>query len=198
LKYEINRIFENIHYKQILKQIEKRIKDKRIIDELYKMIKVKIINFKIEKETSLEVPQGSVLSPFLFNIYMHNLDSHFHELIKQKEKTSIKKANPLYANERIKLLNDAKKKGASLKERMRMMTAFRKRLKRAGHKLYTYEQKSISLHYSRYLDNFLIGIQGNKAIAKEIQNNIKIFLKSNMHLKISKQILTHSKSNKIA
>jgi hypothetical protein len=128
---------------------------------------------------------------------LHDLDIKLIDLKNQKEKAAIKNINPIYANERIKLLEEAKKRGASLKERMRILTVLRKRLKRAGHQLYTYDQNPVSLHYSRYLNDFLIGIQGNKSLVKEIQNNIKIFLKSNMHLKISKEILSHAKSDKI-
>jgi hypothetical protein len=73
------------------------------------MLSVKILNFEI-KNKQINTPQGSVLSPFLFDIYMHRLDE-FLEKIKTKHNTiTLKKENPEYSSKKHDLMNTAKNK----------------------------------------------------------------------------------------
>ena len=97
-----------MNHKVLLNEIRDHVDDQQVIDEINKMLTVKIINIEIE-DKQLGTPQGSVLSPFLFNIYMHKLDRFMEELKKEYETKSEKKANPEYEAMRQKIMAQAKK-----------------------------------------------------------------------------------------
>lgn len=76
------------------------------------------------------------------------------------------------------------------------MTALRKNLKRAGIEMYIYTQKPIHIHYCRYANEFLIGVQGNKELAQQISKRVSDLLKSSLHLTVSKAEIKHTRSDK--
>jgi len=57
-------------------------------------------------------------------------------------------------------------------------------------------KKQIHLYYIRYADEFLIGVQGDKVLAKKISKQIKDFIKSALHFIISEAHIKHCKSDK--
>ena len=194
IKLDIKKAFDRTDHHILMSQIKEVINDDQVIDELYKMLNANIINFKSD-EQGLGVPQGSVLSPFLFNVFMHRLD-HFMESLKSKHKAAAeKKENPLYASRRYELRKQLDKDKASMRERLRAFKALRKRLKRAGILLYEKTVESKHIYYIRYADDFIIGIQGDKQFAKNILARILEFIKSNMHFDVSLNTLSHARSD---
>ena len=76
------------------------------------------------------------------------------------------------------------------------MTALRKNLKRAGIEMYIHTKMPIHIHYCRYADDFLVGVQGNKELTQEICKKISDMLKSSLHLTVSKAEIKHTRSDK--
>ena len=52
------------------------------------------------------------------------------------------------------------------------------------------------VHYCRYADDFLIGVQGDKELAKNLSNQINNFIKSSLQLTVSDAHINHSRSDK--
>ena len=127
---------------------------------------------------------------------MHNLDIYIEELKREKNECSVKTENLVYASARHKFFMKAKKEGLGFKVRVRSLTDLRKKLKREGHRLYTYKVPSINIYYSRYADDFVLGLNADKDTAKRVQTSVYNFIKSNLHLSISEKYLYHSRSDK--
>lgn len=82
LGYEVKKAFDNINRNRLKNIFFKWVSEPRLWDEISKMFNVGILDMKcnIEKKS---VFQGSVLFPFLFNVYMNELDLFMEKLMKK-------------------------------------------------------------------------------------------------------------------
>jgi len=82
---DIKGFFDHVHHKMLLKLLEYRIQDKRIIRLIRKMLKSGIMEDGLVTASEEGTPQGSILSPLLSNIYLHYcLDGWFEQVFRAK------------------------------------------------------------------------------------------------------------------
>lgn len=74
LDADIKAYFDTINHEKLIKLIEMRISDKRIIKLIRKWLKVGCIEDGDYLQTEMGAPQGGVISPLLSNIYLNYLD----------------------------------------------------------------------------------------------------------------------------
>ncbi|MCP3685059.1 MAG: group II intron reverse transcriptase/maturase [bacterium] len=80
---DIKGFFNHVHHKILLKLLNYRIKDKRILRLIRKMLKSGIMEDGLVTASEEGTPQGSILSPLLSNIYLHYcLDGWFDQKFK--------------------------------------------------------------------------------------------------------------------
>ncbi|MBP1997055.1 group II intron reverse transcriptase/maturase [Paenibacillus eucommiae] len=72
---DIKGYFDNIQHEKLMKLVEQRINDRRILKLLWKWLKAGFVKEDQFYETELGSPQGSVISPLLSNIYLNYLDT---------------------------------------------------------------------------------------------------------------------------
>lgn len=72
---DIKGYFDNIQHEKLMKLVEQRISDRRILKLLWKWLKGGFVKDDQFYETDLGSPQGSVISPLLSNIYLNYLDT---------------------------------------------------------------------------------------------------------------------------
>jgi RNA-directed DNA polymerase len=78
---DIKGFFDHVNHDILLKLLEYRIKDKRMLRLIHRQLKAGIMEDGLIKASEEGSPQGSILSPLLSNIYLHyGLDKWF-ELI---------------------------------------------------------------------------------------------------------------------
>jgi group II intron reverse transcriptase/maturase len=71
LDLDVRGFFDNVSHEWLVKFIEHRIADRRIIRLIQKWLKAGVAEEGEWKETRVGTPQGAVVSPLLANIYLH-------------------------------------------------------------------------------------------------------------------------------
>src|SRR5207244_1151424 len=71
LDADIRGFFDTIDHRWMMKFIEHRIADRRILHLIRKWLRAGVSEEGIWSETVVSTPQGSVISPFLANVYLH-------------------------------------------------------------------------------------------------------------------------------
>jgi len=195
IELDIEGAFNNLSHKKILSEISLRINDKRLMALIQQMLKAKIM-FRGKKETPyVGTPQGSILSPLLWNIGFESFDNFIRTDLQEylntinKNEKRLKPAtfNPEYGaignrrrrrkykikkitNEEMtpKKLVSLEKAEKEFKELSATMRKTRSTLRRTESKIKAF----------RYADDVLILHEGPDHELYEIKDRIFRFLKS--------------------
>ena len=196
---DISKCFDNFDHKRLVSLIRKKYVDHQIFsDLLYKALKVKIISVEGSFINKIGTPQGSVVSPILSNIYLHELDLFVLEgdFLSKYRSNKSSAVNPAFTKflklkkheileaESVRISKGKKKywsflhklRVAKLKEATKLKIP---RLKPKG-----FNRK---IAYVRYVDDFIIFVWGTKNDCLEIKKLVGNFLKSQLSLDLSKE-----------
>lgn len=189
IKVDLNKCFDTIPHNMLINVLNERIKDKGFIDLLYKLLRAGYVDKNNNyHNTTLGIPQGSVVSPILCNIFLDKLDKYLENKFENEFNTgnmSNRGRNPIYNSlsskiYRCKLLSE-KLKLIRLRDHYQRNMGSDKSFKRA--------------YFVRYADDIIIGVMGSHNDCKNILNDINNFLKENlgMSINIDKSVIKHSK-----
>jgi group II intron reverse transcriptase/maturase len=199
---DIKGCFDHIDHHILIGILRKRIKDEKFISLIWKFLKAGYLDNWEYHKTISGTPQGSLISPILANIYLHELDqymmmykSHFdrgrtrkrnpeHRKLESRKYQLKKRVSPIWSR-----LTDLQKQEYLLqtkkieKEMMKIEPTL---------PLDTHFKR---MHYVRYADDFIIGVIGSKEDASTIKEDIKAFVRERLNLELSdeKTLVTHSK-----
>jgi len=138
---DIKGFFDNIDHHFLCSLLKKRIKDQNLIDFFWKMVRA---GYASNGQYKLGVTQGSIISPLLSNVYLHELDLFMDSIIKEYSNDKRKPYNPEYEKlrkERKKYdLTDPMYKNISLQ--MNKLSSVRNDANRG-----------VRVRYNRYADN---------------------------------------------
>jgi group II intron reverse transcriptase/maturase len=179
IKGDLKGFFENINHQVLLALLTKKIKDPKFISLINKLLKTKFREEGLKTTLNLLVsPQGSILSPLLSNIILHEFDKFMEEYIRKYNKGKGRRINPEYKRLWSTLGVQAARKVPYFK----------------------YEDPSYRrLHYVRYADDFLLTIIGPKSEAIEIKNNCVEFLRElKLTLSEEKTLITNPNTGEIS
>jgi RNA-directed DNA polymerase len=73
---DIQSFFDTINHQKLMRLVEQRIKDKRILSLVWKFLRAEIMEQGTTRHSMLGTPQGGIVSPLLANIYLHELDRY--------------------------------------------------------------------------------------------------------------------------
>ena len=71
LDADVRGFFDNLSHEWLLKFVQHRVADRRILRLIQKWLKAGVVEEGRWKNTEMGTPQGSVASPLLANIYLH-------------------------------------------------------------------------------------------------------------------------------
>ena len=180
---DIEQAYPTIDHKILIKLLQKRIDDHRFITLVWKLLKCGVLDEEILQWSKTGVPQGSIVSPILANIYYHELDEYVQTL-KDKYETPKSEQNklksPAYKSLEYKINKVSKEmrnhEPQSL-ERQKLAKEL-KTLRAERLKTNSLKDKATRIEYVRYADDWMIGVSGDRKLANKIKDNISNFMKN--------------------
>lgn len=172
---DLSNFFGTIDHDILLKILAKRIDDGRVLGLIRKFLKAGYLNGSSFEESELGTPQGSVLSPILANIYLHEFDEFMETLKREYDKGKFRKVSSEYQIW-ISRWRRAKKGigNYGIRESHEHMV-----------KLNTRDPMDPNyrrLQYTRYADDFTVFISGSKMETMEIRDRIADYLSQELKL----------------
>ena len=186
---DIRACFDRIDYTILLNILREKIHDNRFIRLIGQLLDAGYLEDWKYNTTYSGVPQGGVVSPILSNLVLDRLDKYVEdELIPVYTSGKRRKANPAYIALTL-AASEARKQG-NLEEARQLSHQAQEIPSRNPH-----DPNFRRLWYTRYADDFLLGLTGPKAEAMEIKQKLTTFLCTQLKLDLSeeKTLVTHAR-----
>lgn len=187
---DISKCFDRIPHETIMRHLKNDIRCDRTLNLIMNALTVGYIDkrTKVLTRTKVGTPQGSVLSPLLANIVLHELDKYIEDvIIPANHSGKTRGRNPEY----LKLVN--------VRHNRKSATEAEKKV--ALEQMYKIPSMDVNdpnfrrCMYVRYADDFVVLFEGPIAEAKKIKTKIKDFLTNHTGLELNddKTIITNIK-----
>jgi hypothetical protein len=175
--------------------LQKRIDDPRFLGLIRAMLDAGYLEDWSYHGTYSGVPQGSIVSPILANIYLHELDLFMRNLKEEFDQGEKRKKHPAYHRytERIRLLRKKRDRLRGKEGRAQQLQAIQNEILQLDHlrkRLPSgdpFDSGFKRLHYCRYADDYVIGIIGSKADAERVRDKVKGFIEETLRLTIAEE-----------
>jgi len=165
-----------------------------LVRKLLKVGYVDVYNLTKREEYKKEgMPQGSIISPLMANIYLHKLDVYIEELSKTFNKGEIGKQSKRNSTLRYRLENVTKTeiKENPIIQKYPVLKNIIPIVKKNhvivnNENFMTLEDGEFKrLHFVRYADDILLGVVGIKEECKSILRKINTFLQEELKLELN-------------
>jgi group II intron reverse transcriptase/maturase len=187
--------FDNIDHHVLIALLRKRIKDERFINLIWKFLRAGVRDENGNLVASkLGTPQGGIISPILANIYLHEFDLWVRDQQRQLNKGKKRKANPAWrslTSRRTRLLSQGTSPDSKeIKDLERRISEIPS--------VMVDDPDFCRIFYTRYADDWVIGVVGDKALAKMLKDKAAVFLKDVLKLELSpeKTLISNSRDGR--
>jgi hypothetical protein len=189
---DIKSCFDEIDHHTLVKLLRKKIADERFLNLIWKALRAGYLWGKERRDSLTGSPQGSILSPILANIYLHELDEFIQQLQLKYEKGRYRRRLPEYQRVKKQRRYWLKKTGGVFTPHIKQLTKRMRSLPSGDPQ----DPNYVRIHYLRYADDWIVGVIGPKHLAETIKDEIGQFLKDQLKLELSqeKTRITHAKS----
>jgi group II intron reverse transcriptase/maturase len=173
---------DTIPHKKLLEIISREIRCEKTLKLINSGLKAGYVELgNLHNNLEKGTPQGSILSPLLCNIYFHELDKYM-EYIKIEYSCGIKRGTNKEYEKLANKLKYMRNKGQDTRNKVEYLDLMRK-LRNTPSK--RQDGTYVRIHYVRYADDFVIGVEGSYEITKTILDKVRTFLSSSLSLKLN-------------
>ena len=190
--------FDNINHEVLIRCIQKKIKDARLMKLIHKFLKAGYLEDFVYHNTYSGCPQGGIISPILANIYLHELDLYVAELSRDFKKPYKSRITAEYSRlsgrmTRVKQKIKKAEEAGNMTEKERLLKELKK-LRSQLLKTPCKSQTDKEIKYVRYADDFIIGVRGSREDCEEIKRKLSCFIRDSLKMELSeeKTLVTHS------
>ena len=207
---DISKCFDSFDHGRLVSIVTKKYVSLQIFkDLLYKALGVKIVSLSSSFQNKIGTPQGSVVSPILCNIYLHELDMFITEgpilesyrggrsaAIDSRYVKAIKFTREELEHAKAIKLEKGKRKYWKTLQKWRVQKL--KVAQNLSNPKYVFNKNTRKMAYVRYADDFVIFVWGSEQDCQEIVKKTRNFLCGDLALTLSqtKTKITHLKSQK--
>jgi group II intron reverse transcriptase/maturase len=182
---DIAQAYPTIDHHILVKLLSKRIDDPRFLRLTWKLLGCGVLDEDRKIWSKTGVPQGSIVSPILANIYYHELDEFVQKLKEQWETPTTNRKNrksKSYKSLEYQINKVSKEMRTHLPQsKERQLLAKRLKTLRAERlETDSLKDKITRIEYVRYADDWMVGIAGNRELAVQIKDELTIFMKDTL------------------
>jgi len=189
---DIKSCFDEIDHHVLTSLLRRKIADDRFINLIWKSLRAGYLWKKELRSSLLGSAQGSVCSPILANVYLHELDLFVEGLRQKYEKGEKRKKNREYDRIAVNRFRMLKRSGGVMTPEIKELT---KRMRTLPSVLLD-DPDYVRVKYIRYADDWIVGVTGPRSLAEQIKEEIREFLKNELKLTLSeeKTYIRHAKT----
>ena len=186
---DIEQSYPTIDHKILIKILKQRIDDERFINLTWKLLRCGVLDEERKIWSDLGVPQGSIVSPILANIYYHELDKWVEDMALKIATPEIDRKNLKSTEYKAleykisKVTKEMRQYEPQSKERQEIAKVL-KLLRKKQLQVKGLKNKTTRMEYVRYADNWMIGVAGDKKLALNIKATIGNFMKDTLQQKL--------------
>jgi retron-type reverse transcriptase len=176
----------------LMEILKKRINCEKTLRLIISSLKAGFVELgKLHEQLGDGTPQGSVLSPLLCNIYLHELDVFIEELKLEYNKGERRKKNKEYERlgNKIKYISSHPLGGGRGRKMGYDTTRADEHRELTSKMLNTpskrQDESYIRIHYVRYADDFIIGVEGSHKLTHNILQRLRKFIEEVLGLKLN-------------
>jgi group II intron reverse transcriptase/maturase len=195
---DIKKCFDTIDHSILIEILQQRIQDDRFIRLIRKSLRAGYLSFTGFTHSLVGTPQGSIISPILANVYLHEFDKFVSDICHRESKGEKRKPNKEYQRIcwKIAYLRGKQRTDRQLSKENSDKLRKLSQVQRSMPSQDTHDPDFCRVRYVRYADDWIIGVTGDKLLAEWIRREVEHFLRNRLKLELSvqKTHITHSSS----
>lgn len=210
---DIEKCFDSIDQKRLVSLVKKKYVSQQVfIDLLYKGFKARTLSVTSKTWDNAGLAQGSIVSPILANIYLHELDLFIEHPTNSLLQICKKKSTVTPNNKYSKFLKPTREEDSvgdtirRTKGKLKMYKYYQqlriskiKKARKLNLLASSFKKRNLRIAYVRYADDWLLFVWGTYDDCKRIKNLVQNFLLGDLGLKLSddKTKISYLKKDKV-
>lgn len=175
---DISKCFDSFNHKILITLIERKVSDVRFIQLIWKALRAGYMEFHNVQNSIVGTPQGSIISPILANIYLHEFDLFIDKLKESYDTGKESRRNPLYR--KMEYLRAKANRAGDFEQGVKYLKEMQ-RLKSRLPDDPTFRR----MYYVRYADDWILGIRGPRSDAVNTLQTLRKMLEYDLKLSLS-------------